>query len=300
MNNGLINKLVEMASIPSVSGNETEFALWLKNELSPFADKIFIDVAGNLVAIKGKPKIYIFSHMDKVGYMVSEKLGNAVKVVAIKKKKNILEKKWPVTICSKEPVVGFLSQDTDKEYLQIKVKKELLKQISVGDFVALTPNFKAKNKEIIISQGLDNKLGILSAIEVFKRSKDVGFVATVQEETTKLGAKMAAWSLKPMVVIVLDVTYDEGKYIKIGNGPSICMKDDLLPDKNLLKGLIEIVTKYKLTHQLEVIESGGSDANVVYDAHGYTPHLFVGIPIKFMHTPKETAHIGDLETTTDL
>ena len=300
MNKNLINKLNKMVSIPSVSGNEAEFALWLKKDLSSFADKLYIDSVGNLIAIKGKPKVFVFSHMDKVGYIVSEKKSDLIKAIAIKKKKDIQEKKWPVTIYGKEPVFGLLSQVSNKEYLQIKVKKELITKVSIGDFVALTPNFNGMDKNIVISQGLDNKLGILSSIEIFKKSKNIGFVATVQEEITKLGAKNAAWALKPKAVIILDVTYDEGKYIKIGKGPSICIKDDLLPDRNLLKGLLETVKNYNFPHQLEVIENGGSDANAVYDSHGFTPHLFIGIPIKFMHTPKETVNLKDLEVSVNL
>lgn len=301
MNKDLIVKLKEMVNMPSVSGNETEFALWLKKDLSIYADKIYIDSVGNLVAIKGKPKVYIFSHMDKVGYMVSGKKDGVVKVVSMKKEKGYPGKqKWPVTIFGKNEVTGLLSQFSEKSDLQIKLNKKLSSEISIGDYVALTPNFKLKNNQVVISQGLDNKLGVLAAIEIFKKIKNIGFVATVQEETTKLGAKNAVWNLKPKSVFVIDVTYDEGKNIKIGKGPAICLKDDLLPDKNLLGKLLKIATKHNFPHQVEVVESGGSDANAVYDANGFTPHVFVGIPIKFMHTPHETANLSDLKNSINL
>jgi endoglucanase len=295
----LINNLEKLTSYPAVSGNEGVLHGFLKELIGKIADKIYIDSVGNLIAIKGKPKTYIFAHVDKVGYMVSEKTNHSVKVVALKKKKNVQEKNWPVTIYGKESVFGLLSQEKSKDYLQIKLKKEELNKISIGDFIALAPNFCVKNNTVI-SQGLDNKLGILCAIEVFKKSKNIGLIFTVQEETTKLGAKYAALSLKPKAVIILDVTYDEGGYIKIGKGPSICMKDDLLPDKNLLKGLIDIAQQNKIPHQLEVIESGSSDANAIYDVNGFTPHIFVGIPIKFMHTPKEMGNVKDIENSVNL
>lgn len=290
-------KLETLTSLPSISGNESCCAHWIKNELIGAADSITIDKVGNLVAIKGKPQTYIFAHMDKIGYMVSQKESNHIIVVPIKKKKNVNEKNWPVTIHCTEKVDGILK--LKKESLQIKLKKNQTNNISVGDFISLSPNFKASNKTIT-SQGLDNKLGVLAGIEAFKQSNNIGFVATVQEENTKLGAHFATTKLKPKSVIVLDVTYDEDKYIKMGNGPTICLKDDLLADKNLIQKFISTAIKYNIPHQLEVIESGGSDANAVYNTNAFTPHVFVGIPIKNMHSPHETANINDLYNTINL
>lgn len=301
-NNILLKKLKDLTDIPSVSGNETECALWIEKELLPFADKVYLDSVGNLIATKGKPRAFVFAHMDKIGYMVSGKTDVLIKVVSLKKGKGYPEEaKWAVTIYSKENISGLLSQIKEKERLQVLVDGKTLKSISVGDFVSLSSNFTSVGKDLICSQGLDNKLGVLAAIEVFKKAKNIGFVATVQEEISSIGAKNATFNIKPESVIVLDVTYDEGNgEIKVGDGPSICLKDDLFPDKKKILEILQIASQNRLKHQLEVLESGSSDAKGIYDVSGYTPFIFVGIPIKFMHSPNEVGSLIDLENTIKL
>ena len=68
----LLNTILEkMTSFHCVSGIEQDFARWFKNEVTPYADKIEIDRAGNLIARRGKePAIGLFAHMDTVGFMV--------------------------------------------------------------------------------------------------------------------------------------------------------------------------------------------------------------------------------------
>ena len=293
----LLEKLEILTSLPSVSGDEGNCANWLKDELTSIADSVVIDQVGNFIAVKGKPQTYVFAHMDKIGYMVSQKIDNDIIVVPIKKKKSVEEASWPVIIHGTKKLDGILK--LKDELLQIELNEEQINSVSIGDFVSLVPNFLV-DKNILTSQGLDNKLGVLAGLEVFKQSRNIGFVATVQEENTKLGAYFATTTLKPKSVIVLDVTYDENKHIKTGNGPTICLKDDLLADKPLINKLISTATNNDIPYQLEVLESGSSDANSVYNTNGFTPHVFVGIPIKNMHSPHEIADINDLSNTIKL
>lgn len=305
MNLKMAKKLKKLTSFPSVSGNEGKLALWLKKEMEPFSKKTWIDPVGNLLAIKGKPKVAIFAHLDKVGYMISQIGKNEVRAVPLSKGKGLPGSNfWQVEILGKKKVKGLLYEKDKPEHKLAVIVENSLKDIAVGDFIALSPNFSLIADNLVYSQGLDNKLGVLAAINIFMKSSNLAFVGTVKEEAFKLGAKIAARELKPKSAIILDVTYDENPQenypIKVGKGPAICLKDDLLPDKSMVSKLTQCATKYNIKHQLEVLESGGSNAKEIYDLFAGIPFVFVGIPIKFMHTANEIGSLSDLGEAVEL
>ena len=186
-----------LTSFPSCSGNEKSLAEWLKKEISPYADKVYIDNVGNLIAIRGNPKTALFCHIDKVGYMVSQIKGKNVYAVPLAKGKALPGKnKWNVLIHGSKMICGKifeLNKSTHKLALEINSDAN---SISVGDYITLQPNFSLDGN-IIKSQGLDNKLGLFAGIEILKNCKNLLLVGTVKEEAFKLGAKVAAWKLKP-------------------------------------------------------------------------------------------------------
>lgn len=303
-----IEQLGILTKVASVSGFEEKFAQYLKGLLNPLASHTVIDKAGNVIAIKGRPHTYIFTHMDTIGFMVSSIEEGGLRVVSVKEKgAKPINQPWEVDIFAQNGAVKstiFPAEDGKEGPLRANDPGVKDNPVRVGDVIALTPNLKTQRQYFVSSQGLDNKLGILAAIEAFENSDNVGFVSTVQEETTGVGAFNAAWSIRPERVIVLDTTYDESDQgivgPTIGNGPSICLKDSLFPDKIIVKGLRDTATQTGIPIQYEVLESGHSDANRVYNAWGHIPFAFLGIPIKNMHAPNEQADIRDVSQTARL
>jgi tetrahedral aminopeptidase len=302
----LTKRLKKLTEIPSVSGNEEAYGLFLKDLLREFTNDVEIDSVGNVIAKKGYPKTYIFTHMDSIGFLVSSKEDDRVKVVSVKEKGGRpTNDPWDVRILADgKTIEAKLDKADEKGNLYINLPKDKLSRVNIGDSVGLTPNFQIVDQVLIKSQGLDNKLGILAGIEALKQFDNIGLVITVQEETTGIGATNAAWSLKPKAAIVLDTTYDESdqgiKEPIIGGGPSICLKDSLFPDKELVKALIGSAKKLKIPYQFEVLDSGFSDANRIHSVCGHTPFVFLGIPIKNMHSPDELGSIKDVIFTSSL
>lgn len=300
----LIKQLKILTDFPAVSGNECGLAKWLKSYLEPLADKIGIDKVGNVVAIKGKPKITIMAHMDKVGYMVSRVTSNGVAAVPLKKAKAIPPEKatWPVTVLGQVAIGGLLVNTNGGVNLIVDDKNEKL--IEVGDLVTLTPNLLVIGENQVISQGLDNTLGLLAGLKIFEQVDNICLVTTVQEEIDQLGARVAAKEIGTGQIIILDVTYDENPWldypIEIGKGPVICLKDDLIPNERLAKNILRAAKENKVPYQLEVLESAGSDGKAVLGVDGTKSVVFVGIPIKLMHTPYEMAKLEDVVNTVNL
>lgn len=257
-------KLLEtICSFLAVSGNEAGLVKFLYGQLKPFSDKIFIDQIGNLICTKGKDhqKICAFAHIDKVGFLLA-KSNQAVGLTVEIEKKLALNK--------------------------------LINVVIDGYYVCYQPNFKIKNKWIL-SQGLDNSLGVVAAINWFKQIKFGSLALTVQEEMQFGGAMLAAKTIQPKKVLIIDTTYadDPKSAVKSGGGVSLGLKDDFLSDKIMFDQAVQISKQAKLNYQIEVLVSGDSDIKGVYQGCGWVPHLFVGIPIKNMHTYQEKVLIND-------
>ena len=258
--------LETICSFPAVSGNEADLVKWLYQQLKPFSDKIFIDQIGNLICYKGKDyqKICAFAHINKIGFMLS-KPAEAVGLTAE------VESKLP----SGKPIDAIID----------------------GFYISYQPNFKV-GKKGINSQGLDNALGVVAAIEWFKQVKTGSLALTVQEEMKGAGAMVAAKTIKPKKALIIDTTYadDPKSAVKHGGGASFCLKDDFLSDKTMFGQAAKLCQYLKLNYQLEILTSGDSDIAGVYQGYGWVPHLFVGIPISGMHTYREKVLIGDWQT----
>lgn len=87
----------------------------------------------------------------------------------------------------------------------------------------------------LMAKSLDDRIGCAMLIEVLRQLKttphDVHCVFSVQEETTSVGARTAAFSIDPDVAIVVDVTStgDTPKAlpmaVELGKGPAIKVRD---------------------------------------------------------------------------
>lgn len=269
-----IKLLEKICSFPAVSGNEQDLVNYVKEIVKPFCRKVFVDSFGNLICQQGKnpAKLAVLTHIDKIGFMIS-------------KLKPRLE------------AVGLFKDVEDK----LKINKPVavwVEKLAVGGYITYQPNFKMAKKQIK-SQGLDNTLGVVAAIQMLKELKEGTVVFTVQEEMGFHGAKAAAKLLQPETVLIIDVTYadDPRSAVRLGGGVSFCVKDNFLANKKLLSRATKICQENQLSYQWEVILDGNSDIQGVFDICGGLPYLFVGIPIKNMHSFCESVMIRDLETT---
>jgi tetrahedral aminopeptidase len=301
--------LREMASFHSVSGNERPFRQWLKSQLEPYADEITVDTVGNLIARRGSsPAVGLFAHMDSVGFIVSQIGEGIVRVIEIGEPEVPQFARVTVLSHGKE-IVGVLikkagdDERTGQQYFvdvgPINLDTEL---VCPGDLVAFPPNF-TRAGDLILSKGLDNKIGCLVALETFKQVGNAVFVGTVREEQRPSGAGIAARQMAPFLALalVIDVTHSRSLLlndypIEIGLGPAICLKDSqLMPFRGVAERLMVVAKSRNIHYQVEVVPSGGSDANLI--AREGVPFLFVGVPVRHMHSPNEIGHLRDIEDT---
>jgi putative aminopeptidase FrvX len=320
----------------SPSGHEhSGQQLWLEY-ITPYVDDYFVDIFGSVAAIINKDKKYkvvIEAHADQVsyyinfisskGYIYVTKLGGADPVIAPSKGVNIHTSKgvvkgifgWPATHVRKS-----LDKGPSLETIFIEVgcssKQEVLNLgIDIGCPVTFDDDLKILNGNIIVGPALDNKIGgfIIAEVarKIFENGKKLPFtlyiINSVQEETGKLGAVMMGNNLHPDVAIVTDVThdtqspmYDKKKYgdISLGKGPVLTYAPSV--QKNLLRMIQDVADKNLLSYQKKSGKSTGTDADAfAFSDHGVACAL-ISVPIKYMHTTAETAHMEDVERVIEL
>ncbi|MFR4437152.1 MAG: hypothetical protein ACLT8C_05625 [Akkermansia muciniphila] len=123
------------------------------------------------------------------------------------------------------------------------------------------------------------------------------FVNAVQEEVGCIGAGMITHRLRPDAAICIDVTHatdspglDKGKFgdIKLGGGPAVIHGTANHP--NLVARLEIVADKNKIPLQHEAAgRRTGTDTDSIYVSRDGVASALVSVPLRYMHSPVETA-----------
>ncbi|MBI3764398.1 MAG: M20/M25/M40 family metallo-hydrolase, partial [Chloroflexi bacterium] len=115
-------------------------------------------------------------------------------------------------------------------------------------------------------------------------------------------AGVSAFGLEPDLGIAVDVTRtgDTPKGVKmevaLGKGPAIKVRDSgMLADPRIKNLLVKRAQEAKIPYQLEVLESGTTDAAAMQLARGGVPAGCISIPCRHIHTPSETVDMRDVQ-----
>jgi len=170
---------------------------------------------------------------------------------------------------------------------------------------------KLGNPNIVTGRAFDDKIGIVTAIETLKILKDnkvdVYFVFTVQEEVGLKGARTAAFAINPDIGIAIDVTTatdvpgtpEHAQIVKLGKGPAIKIMDGragsgLIAHPAIRDLLISVAEEEAIPYQLEILPGGTTDASVIQLTREGIPTGAISIPTRYIHSPVETLHLGDV------
>ena len=133
-------------------------------------------------------------------------------------------------------------------------------------------------------------------------------VSNIMEEVGLLGARQIAYSLKPGVALVVDVTHatdyptvnkTQHGDVKIGQGPTVTHGGCNHPQ---VVARIEAVAKQKrinLQHEA-MSATSGTDTDVIFWTRGGIPSALISLPNRYMHSPVELVSLNDLEKIPEL
>lgn len=306
--------LKKLVSVHGASGCESEAVKAIESEIKAYADEIYVDTLGNLIAHKkgnGK-KIMFAAHADEIGIVVTyiEKNGFLrFSNVGGLYTKELLGRR----VIFKDGTVGVIYTEKDNKAMQMskmyidigaESDEEAKKAVSVGD-TAVFEGAYHRNGDKIISKALDNRAGCYVLIEAMKRVKsdnDLYFVFTSQEEVGLRGARCAAFSVEPDYAIAVDVTdtgdtpEGEKSAVKLGNGACIKVMDrSVICDSEIRSKLIELAKSEEIPYQLEIMTDGGTDAGVIHLTRDGVKTGGISIPTRYIHSPSEMADVKDIE-----
>ena len=130
-------------------------------------------------------------------------------------------------------------------------------------------------------------------------------VATAQEETLHAGAIAAAFSLAPDVAIAVDITPTSdvpggdprrGGEVRLGGGPVV----ERAPSMNraLTDLIVDAAAGERIATQVEVSpHRTHTDGDEFHASRAGVPTAVVSVPLRYTHSPVETAQLSDVEDT---
>lgn len=316
----LLKKLTELSA---VSGSEDNVYSLIKSELQAYADEIYTDVLNNIIVHKkGSGKKIMFSaHADEIGLMANYIDDNGFVRFAIVGGVDVYTSLYQ-RVKFKNGVTGTvcfenktdIKKDLKPQNMYIDIgassKEEALAMISLGDTAAFEGSFCDRG-QTVVSKALDNRVGMYILINVLKKLErspfDLYFVFSSQEEIGLRGARAAAYQINPDVAIAVDVT-DTGDTpgcetldVKLGNGAAIKIMDkSVITDRALREAMVCCAKEGDIPYQFEILTFGGTDAGAMQTVKDGAITGAISLPIRYVHTPCETADKRDIEACINL
>jgi endoglucanase len=330
--------LRELVNTPSPSGHEVRGQrVWL-DYVKAYADETFSDACGNCVAVLnkgGSPRLMLAAHADEIamavnyindeGFVYVRKLGGVDAAITKAQRVVIHTRNGPV-----KGVVGNVAPHLTREEKERKFpeihdlfidigagsRKEAEKLIHIGAPITLADEFDLLRNDLAVARAFDNRIGTFAVAEAMrllhetkrKLNAEVCGVSNIMEETGLLGARQIAYSLKPDVALVVDVTHatdyptvskPQHGDVKIGRGPTLTHGGCNHPE---VVARIEAVAKERriqLQHEAQS-NSSGTDTDVIFWTRGGIPSALISLPNRYMHSPVELVSLKDLVKIPDL
>lgn len=313
--------------------------IWL-DYLKPYVDEWHLDHYGTAYGVVNPGKNYkvvIEAHADEIswfvnyisedGYIYVVRNGGSDHLIAPSKRVNIYTDQgivkgvfgWPAIHTRRGEDATKLVPKMENIFIDVgaKDKEEVNNMgIHVGCVITFEDEIIKLNNKFYCGRALDNRMGGFCIAEVARKLSESGtelpyslyIVNAVQEEVGLRGAEMIARNIQPDVAIVTDVTHDTGTPLvnakihgdtKCGNGPSLTYAPAV--HNTLLKLIQEAANRENIPFQREAASrSTGTDTDAFAYSNSGVPSALISLPLRYMHTTVEMAHITDIENVIKL
>ncbi|WP_404453457.1 M42 family metallopeptidase [Virgibacillus necropolis] len=330
----------DLTDAKGIPGNEKEARDVMEKYISPYADEVFTDNLGSLIAKKSGnengPKIMVAGHLDEVGFMITridekgfiyfQTVGGWWSQVMLAQRVTIMTGKGDVTgiIGSQPPHI--LSPEARKKPVDIKdmfidigaSSKEEAFEFGVKPGDSVVPYFEftqMKNEKMLLAKAWDNRIGCAIAIEVLKQLKGTDHpnvvygVGTIQEEVGLRGAKTSTHAIKPDIGFAVDVgiagdmpgVSDKDADSKLGDGPQIILYDaSMVSHKGVRDFIINTADENNIPYQYATMSGGGTDSGSIHLTANGVPSLSITVATRYIHSHAAILHRDDFENAVKL
>ena len=327
-----------LVNTPSPVGHEVRGQrVWL-DYVTPFADETFSDAYGNCVAVLnkgGSPRLMLSGHADEIamavnfindeGYVYVRKMGGIDAAITKAQRVVIHTRNGPVKGVVGNVAPHLMKDDKDAKapkihdlFIDIGAanRKEAEALVRIGDPITLTDEFDVLRNDLVVARAFDNRIGTFAVAESLRLLKEkkiklqaeVCAVSNVQEEVGLLGARQIAYSLKPDVALVVDVTHatdyptvSKAQHgdVKVGKGPTITHGGCNHPDVVVRIESVAAARRIPLQHEA-MSSTSGTDTDAIFWTRGGIASALVSLPNRYMHSPVEVVSLKDLELIPEL
>jgi len=338
MDRGRVEFLRKCVDTISPSGFEEEISRIWRAEADKFADRTWADVNGNTYAVVnegGSPRIMLAGHIDEIGLMITyiddkgylsfATIGGWDPQVLPGQRVRIRGKDGVIIgVVGRKPI-HLLEAEERKKVVKIdelwidigaKDKEDAEEHVSIGDPGVLDYGFETLLNDLVAARAFDDRVGAFVVLEAARLAAKINpkaaiySVGTVQEEIGMRGAHTSAFGIDPQVGIAVDVGFatdtpgmgNEKKKvgdIAMGKGPMIARGPNI--NSKLFDLLVSTAKKHKIPYQVKGAPRGtGTDANAIQLTRAGVATGLISIPNRYMHSPCEVVHLGDLENIAKL
>lgn len=328
--------LKRLCEVPGIAGKEDAVRALVRDELAPLVDEVSVDALGNLIAIKrgsGGPRVMILAHMDEIGFMVKhidDKGFLRLQPVGGFDPRVLPAQRVLVHGFAGEVLRGVLGiaakpihlldpgdikpPKVDEMFVDLGLSGDSVrKRVEVGDMVTMDRTVECVGNTVI-GKAFDDRICVFQMIEAVRRlskgtQAEVVAVATTQEEVGLRGAITSSHHVHPDIGVALDVTLamdipgtqEHDAVTRLGQGVAIKLMDSsTISNYRLVRHMRDIATESGITHQLEILPRGGTDAGAVQRTHGGVPAITLSIPTRYIHTVNEMCSVDDIEAAISL
>jgi endoglucanase len=332
--NELLQQLTEAVG---VSGAEKEVRLLLRDLIAGHVDEWSVDTMGNLLATKRGTgavplRVMVDAHMDEVGLLITEIESSGMlkftgvggfddrallgKVVQVGPQKVLgVIGARAIHMVKADDRSKVVKMDTMRIDIGAKNKDGAAAKVKVGDYAAFVTPYEesaAPDGRTAIGKAFDNRAGCAALVELLRGERfpfDLVAAFTVQEEVGLRGAKVAAYSARPDVALVLECTpaydlptdKDVSPNVALGRGASIYVMDArTIQDPRLVAHLTRTADAQGIPYQLRQPGGGGTNTGAIQRGAAGIPVATVAIPGRYAHTPTMMISLDDYDSVVRL
>jgi putative aminopeptidase FrvX len=329
--------LRKLLTAPGPSGYEQAPAAVFRDAAAAFAEITYDSVGSSVARVRGTgdgPFVAVVGHIDEIGLIVHHidddgflwftGVGGWDPVILVGQRVEVSTREGRVPgVVGKKPI-HLLKDDERKKAPELKNLHidigardgdDARSMARIGDVAVIAGEPVELPNDRVISRSMDNRLGCYVAFEAARlvaeagdAPGDVAAVAVAQEEITFGGARTTAYTLRPDIAVVVDVTFasdapgsddkETGRH-RFGTGPVLMRGSTLDP------------TVFELLHAAGEAEgipftvaasarATGTDADAFHISRGGVPSAVVSVPLRYMHSPVEMVQLDDVENAARL
>jgi endoglucanase len=329
--------LRRLLTAPGPSGYEQAPAAVFREAAAAFAEVTHDTVGSTVARVAGTgdgPSVAVVGHIDEIGLIVHHidddgflwftGVGGWDPIVLIGQRVEIATRDGVVAgVIGRKPPHLLREDDRKKapELRQMHIDigardgDEARSVVRIGDVGVIAGEPVELPNGRLVSRAMDNRLGTFVAFETARLVAEAGgapgdvyAAAVAQEEITFAGARTTAYSLRPDIAIVVDVTFatdQPGTEIKelgkheFGSGPVLTRGSTLDPQVFELLYAAGEAEGIPFTVSASARHTG-TDADAFHLSRAGIPTGVVSIPLRYMHSPVEMVQLDDVENTARL